>query len=143
VLQISNRVLYYHTILSFCLKEFTVLQLYVYLLAFSCTTFSFKVKYLAEYGGSDCVDTVSRIMKAVMITNLARQYNLTGTKQKRKLDGLHVINILFSRLFCCFMFKCVKKPTFAVNIHQWIKKNIISMSPFKNAEQYFTKCHIL
>ncbi|XP_052785724.1 uncharacterized protein LOC128221238 [Mya arenaria] len=42
------------------------------------------VKYLAEYGGSDTVDTVSQIMKTVLTTNLARQYNLKGTKQKDK-----------------------------------------------------------
>ncbi|XP_052779378.1 uncharacterized protein LOC128216760 isoform X2 [Mya arenaria] len=53
------------------------------------------VKYLAEYGGSDTVDTFSRIMKTVLTTNLARQYNLKETKQKKKLDRLHLINIFF------------------------------------------------
>lgn len=62
-----------------------------------------QVKYLAQYGGSDVYDTVARILKHVMATELARNYNFSGTKGKQKFETLNLSDIIYRKY--CFMHK--------------------------------------
>ncbi|XP_052257134.1 uncharacterized protein LOC127862175 isoform X2 [Dreissena polymorpha] len=59
------------------------------------TTASSVVKYIADLGGRDVQDTVSRTMKTLIDNNLAKQYNFTGHKGKRKFEGLNITGINF------------------------------------------------
>ena len=68
------------------------------------------MKYLAEYGGNNVYETVARILKNVLATELARTYNFKGTKGKRKFESLNLTNIIYRKY--CFIYESRREKTF-------------------------------
>lgn len=58
----------------------------------------FKIKYFSMFGGGDVREAVERILKEVIVTKLAREYNMKGLKGKRKFAGLQMMTVLYSKL---------------------------------------------
>ena len=75
---------------------------------------------MAEFGGNNINETVARILKTVMATELAKNYNLKGTKGKRKFEGLNLANILY-RKYSFKISPVMRKPVFWVFQSGWTK----------------------
>lgn len=63
-----------------------------------------QIHALGPHGGLTLENAVKRLMKFVLVDELAKQFNLSGQCGKKSFSSLEMMDVVLGKIFCLIFF---------------------------------------